>query len=936
MPWGELNAHPFFAGENPPLCLAQCTFAVKEVTMSELSFLHERVVIPVIDAANGSCGSPPWRAIWTPAFKMRWPDEPVAILDWGKVLVDMREQARKNKDEGEDEFRLAMSSMSERLRLPVLLNDKHESWIRELKVSTLRGHNDRNAVLDTVRGVPLYGGFAWGSMVKKGKTLGFRRDVPSEDGQSWRGEDGVRFARHWFADARYGACRAEGLRVKVLPPGSMWHGIMVHDGFGVWSQSIVDGCMSAAQHPDLIRFAPGRQSFQHWEKLIYGDIADEAIELMMEYIPRALASVEFMVTTLDIGDRSQLIQLNPEMEQHPWIARAIERNNAELLVRLGTTVPLPSRVYVVIPSPDEEIHHQWDSGDKIVKRYPIDALSNIRPITFGPADSYAHRLVFQHTFAGYDMCGKGCATVLPDEDMEDYDMVVCSEDIKLAAGKQDGQKRLRSSSEVYCGDTMQLSILQAWHPDHVIAIPYSIWSKAGGDFDGDTAGVDDASGVPEIFAAHKRLPEVTSYKLPKDKRKEAWDKRRKVIAKSMLNQVGWATNIASALWGLRHNPEFPELIDSVAPLVTTLVQQELDLEPPVDEISLWKLCNGLIKIMTDGFKTSVDMVLAAQLLAEMQGKIIGFAQGMPGWTSWMRSLWAFRHGVPWFEGEEEDTNDDLETKVIGARKRSVIKQAYSGSTIGQLYFIARDAIEAAIGGTIVNSRGVTAWLKDVIKVKPLSAYINWAVQVPVEDLKKAHAMYNVFLASISGVDWADTHGEYSSVQSYLVTWRSDCQDWAVREFGGNMMAAASALWRISHIRGGPRAGAGAVFMGFPDQSAAIVRDMPGLKNENPNRTKTVLVGFSKNLVYGVEFTKYGPIHVRVEAQGAKLVVIALSNLEDILQSPERPEGYIGFIGEISQSKVSEGFSVPAEGEYMMELYLPKAGAGWHIAWMTPV
>ena len=710
------------------------------------------------------------------------------------------------------------------------------------------------------------GWWAWGSAIKRGYTIGMQHDWLRESGIAAKSEDGQRAGRAILPNALYGAGIGT-LRVYLAKKGEQINGMPVEDGFGYTRKGIASKVRNTRSE---IQLGQVRDSFHMAQRLEWGGaLAAETTPLINERLITMSDPLKWLKEShMKADEKLALLEMQPRMALHPYIANGLSRSSQEIAARLATSIPMNGVYRVAVPSTVATVAFD---GKVILGRYPMDSNSSERAIEGvndqAEIDRIAELEVAQYTLVNKNLFAKGDTGIVDDAllviDGEQYDMALCNEDIKMAV---EGVDAIRSKREIV--DELYLGFTQVWAKGSAVGIGYSQWAKMGGDFDGDGAVVVDCTERPALWNAVDAMPEGTSYKLPKSR--STWDqgdKRANMLVKSLqcATIVGFATNVAATTFAMQDRKWLARQLGYTTP-------EALD-----------KVLNHLIKVGTDGFKSDVDTEEAAKRCAHLQSaltKIIG--KGAP-WCSWNHDTYAFKHAVPAFIGEGKGmTKEDV---------RIGIPSVMDG-TIPQICKITLPSIEA--------------FLTIQIEAKPLSAFTNWAQDVSEELFAEAEKLQLAYNGRVKSTNFSDDN----SVGNFVSWWDGAVQAWIEQhpEIGRANLAAA--LWRVAHSSRSANAGGGSVFTATPlhDEVMAIIAH-PGLTRDS----RVVLTGLQYNLpanmlkrlecvVKIADFTSqsHGKAVVR------KVVITAIKG-----QKPATggyPEGTLAL--------VSASGAQPEDGEYM--------------------
>jgi len=651
----------------------------------------------------------------------------------------------------------------------------------------------------TVDGVSLMGDKMWGSAIKKGYGLLVQRDYGLETGMFKHIRDGVRGNRWMLADGLYGAMVADGLKVKVVPEGAITGKRRLNsDGFGYISRTAADALWNGH---DKIKSNGSREAFQFWSQFPWEKIADEVVPYILQDMLEVSdpASFAFNSNSPAIEEKRPFIEADDAMELHPYTTNAFGRDAADMYRRAAGTVKTNAHWKVAVPALCAEAVLMVES---IMYRFPIDDFAAVKLVAAAAlaadeAKRIAEMEVVQFSLSGLDFFASGCLGVLDDDEMEGADIILCSENIKLATdmkrAKAPGMKVL---------DNIVLCATQWYAAGSAMGLNPEFWKKMGGDFDGDLVFHFDVEQETRSFRsvaqAVSEFPETTTYKIKKSRFPIAdEDRRAEMIVNNMNNIVGFASNVRETVF----------MVDDQEDLARRLGFD--------DTAALFLKLNRYIKFGTDGFKTfaledegrAVTMNQLEKQLGVLQSNIITVLGMMAPETGWKRSDWAFRRDVPDVveQGQEPPRDND--------RKRLAVHPWMHG-TVQEIAKIALPNIKAAIG-TPIESR-------------PLTHYRPWAGEVDEGLYAAAHELQLKFNARIHRLNWQWSE----QVEAFKLWWRSEINDF-IAETGYNRFDVARALWNVAHSTRSTAAGAGSIFMGMPEEALRIIREKPGRQSRKP-------------------------------------------------------------------------------------------------------
>jgi hypothetical protein len=883
--------------------------------------IRNRIDVPVIDMSTGEerrvIGAKGEhvsvaRAYWNTPYAELWKDEPIAILDWstyGKKVI--APQVKTAKLDAEMAGATVEEGEKTRRRL----------WMRAL------------ATPIQFRGEELFGALGWGSGAKDLQSLGMSRDVLVDSGLVKAHVHAVYTMRAILPNSRYGACRLPRANVRVVPSGTNWRGYQIEDGCSLVSRSVYD-CARDEEVPLVGLNRPAKSSYLRDMRIDWSEVADEAIGLIHEKLRVLDTTTQWQTVLFDQGAgeyRRELAELDPVMMEHPYLTRVLERGVKEMLAELSSTIPLPGVVRVAVPIQEKGFVFPGEEGQLVIVRWPPDNWLNIRAVDTGLHVSTPDTLarvagmeVAQATlFADKQMFAKGNLVVVDDELMDGYDFILTSDDIKMKTGT--GVPNYRQSiaekgprTETYFD--LYMCLTNAWAPGAAFGVDAERWKVSGGDFDGDMCSAYRCDSAPvywnAVAAMNERERDTASFKIRKVY--APLSERVKMLYNSFFSGIGVATNVVSTTFAVA--PSDREVVAAALAFVS------------VHKLDLW--CNTAIKVMTDGFKTMIDLIMWLRIIMVKQSKLTNLFKSIVPWAGWRRNEWAFLHGVPRYRSElPEDEHELARTSKTfrgSAYWRAQIPDEMAGCTVAQIYNIVRPWLESRYDEELEEFT-----LMDFIRVRPISQFANWAPEVEPGQQDLAWQLKDTYDAIRKGVNWSD---HKVAVPAFKETWRRMVQMWVDRYFSGNRRIAAWAVWRAAHHSRAKYASAGMVFVGFPDEVREIVSEKPGLMQ---NRVRTRVVGLDRNVI-GLTLKLYGAATVDIVRMdwGGRSMVVMLAVGEFPGLSPERrpynaPSTLIGIVPTIEGKWARKGYQVPPLGRYLCKMK-QAGGAGTYIAKMTRV
>jgi hypothetical protein len=623
----------------------------------------------------------------------------------------------------------------------------------------------------------------WGSSIKGYRSYGMTRDIPVQSGIFKFEEDRVRVGRWLLFNAYYGAGIFNGLKVRIVPRGTTFGNHMIHDGHGLVSRKIAEAVKNQLQ-PKIV-LGKVADSFQVAQRLpTTPEVMSEVDALVQKRLDLLRKDGEWAKLVLE-DQKSKLLwtQLDTDMLVHPFVTNAVTRSTKKTAMAVAASVPLNEDYRVVIPG---------DALSRVGRihlgRYPMQAKENNRAFdTTGDARSAELEEwvkgveVIQYTLTNpNEFFAKG-TMALTDEDLGGADVVICVDDVKLAADKD-----AYTGQEWHTVNDCYFGIGAWWSKGSAVTVPYEQWSRMSGDFDGDGAVVGDLSELPHIFNAIADLGEQPAVKLKKTKTPVSEDGAARVMLRAFESAalVGMATNVLATLLG-SNKP-----IAYAAKLGFTSVDDALDA------------LNHLIQVGTDGFKTNADTREAKEKCMDM------VQHGFVPWAGWKRSDLAFVTVIPEISDRGGvHINGDMTAMVPRIAKMTlpVIKEL------------------------LTNMRGAAPM--DLVNFR------DWAVQPEEWLLEDVKDLNRQFYNAMKSLDWTDEDAHESAkawLDRMITGWKTK------RKVKSNWVLANALWWGVHNSKS---KGAGAiVFWAFPNEAAQIIMEKPGLKVNGKPAIKVLGLG----------------------------------------------------------------------------------------------
>lgn len=634
----------------------------------------------------------------------------------------------------------------------------------------------------TFEGKEFRADYGWGSSVKAGYTFGLEKDIVAESGLAVKAEDGLRLGRWLFSNSLYGAGIGD-LKVKVIKPGELWNGMPVEDGFGYVSATVAAATYNGRRKIEL---NTAKDSFHFWQRMKWtAELEAEVMPIIEKSVLEAANPANWLThNSSAMDDKKALVELEPLMLEHPFVANALVRTSKEMAIRLTTTVNTNSVTRLAVPTTCKSIALV---GKWAMSRHPLESWGNIRALEIKSAlkseiDRIAAMEVVQYTMTNSQMMAKGCLGIVDDSLMNGYDVVLCYEDIKMG-------KVAELMANTYLGFTMY------WAAGSSLGISAKYFKAMNGDFDGDNVALTNCENLPVLWDQISKFPEQDSFKLPKSKNQLSG--RAPMIVRSMENLVGFATNVAATTFAMEDRAFLASRLGYT------------------DEAAMDRQLSFFVKTGTDGYKTEVDTVAVSKQVGIVQSNLATLLGKCAPWTGWRKDDWSFTHGFP----------------CVNVRKGADLKDPANKTGIpshfdGTIAHIAR--------ATMPNVETV---LKTRISARPLNEFKNWAVNVAAELLESCGEIQIQFNSRTQVTNWTDPE----CVNHFRAWWSHTVAEWMSKN---NLDAtiAAAAMWRVAHSTRSTYAGASSVFMAFPDECNQIIISKPG-----KHATKTVVLGLKDDV-----------------------------------------------------------------------------------------
>lgn len=881
----------------------------------------EPLDVPVVDALTGLQVCLPRRnrkgervyksRVYKVSPLRLWPDAKAIIIDWENSFKAIDKRVAK-------EIKDAKSHNAE----PPNFNHRQQELILELIQRPIN-----------YDGVDYVGCFGWGSAVKHLQTIGLDRDVGLDSGLVECAEDGSRYLRAFLPSSLYGGGWLESAKILVVPDKTKFKGRLLADGFGLIKESVANALHNPDSH--MIRLGRGRQSYLGWQRYTWDRIKDEAIPLIKDHLKK-IGSPNWVLQRLDAnagGYKKSLLEIEPDMEHHPYLKLSANISVKKMMQEIAVTVPLETHVRIAVPSSCTVV---WDGDPMVIcGRHPMDSWQSQVALQVDEfADGYQEELelitgyiLYQTTETSPTSHAKGLRAVTDDEIMGEYDLVITEEDFKMLAGVQIKDYRDGVEKVVVIKDLV-ISFTQGYRPGCAFGIEPELWKSQGGDYDGDMGFLSPCSDHPDIWnACREWLGRDKSWKIDKSRSDPA--KRPEMLLEIFGNNVGFATNVVSTT--------FTKQPGDREGIASAMFKANVTLRASVAGLDLW--CNKMIKKMTDGFKSIVNMPAEKAMLRKAQQVISVVCGGTASWAVWTQdSSPAFVNGIPMFYDQlAPETLKWMEESRDNRRqpeyRMHIPPEQYTG-TCAHIYRETQSwIIDEYSKIAVVGDDGERYSFLQLIETWPGSKFIGWAPHVTDEGILAGLEMVDEFAVQSSQVTWNSSEDTIS----FKETWQIDCERWAEARFSSRQ-EAVYALWRASHHASVGGSGAAAVFMGFPVEAMDIVDEKPGLLEQQKEGLVSLVVGTQFNFVQGTAPESFGPLTVSVFEllwRGAlRLCLVADEPLPGMKTQKHFPPGMLG----MTAQELRDGgrfYTQPEPGPYVARFLRNPSGKSYK-AYLTPL
>jgi hypothetical protein len=802
-----------------------------------------------------------------------------------------------------------------------------------------------------------------GTNVKEQRTLGVRYDiVPWFDRHIKFAEQATKVSRATLPQGMQ-AWEIENLRVLYVEDGKQIGNLVVDDGIAY----IADDLVANYSGPKS-EYRWGRQNAQVWQDLKPTPSLIAAFKKRVkDYFSVTPTKREVFYEELEKTSLYQeLADLNPLMEQHPFVQRKVAGKHAAWKKERLQSLPLQMRIGIAVPMPRHipYISRDLKTGTFIQHRYPktapvgttVHEVKEITPEMRFWWEWWNQREGFQSTLSNIRESHKNVTIAVPRSELpEGVDFVTSASNVKL------GDKRMGTIARnikvhgqyEYTMDVSTMIVVTQWYKRGSFAMvnmtKYDAdgnlvswgWPAKAGDVDGDIvfeAMVDD----PRIAKAFNdsQIPEVLSLKVTKTKHKV--ERTVSMFTNAFMGGriLGQWTNLRA--WYLA----LPASSQAIAQ--RKMYEAHLFEDPDLPE--------GSKRLLNESSHRAVIMYFALRiqeavdspksLYADMwqSRKEAGQVQAIlstcginneslksPGWIHWKRSSGAGSRWLPGFVSDLPDwmvyrASIDRDWRSKEQRWIDTTPDLMRDSTIGTLLDICGPYVQKVWDNSVE--------LKETLG---LSEYVHWGGVLPQETVDKAqdlffprwteylrHNQRDQALGFYDPSDVEDVHKRHAN-------WRALCQQLVDSDFGGDRWLAARALWIAAHNNYRGDATGAIVFVGFPEECFKIV-----------SRSERVHAYGSRTLAIGLhhhfagtpptEFVARVEVVGRDDSQGRRAFV-ALTSVQNLKKGGNDgfPPFTIGAVQRMERPHVKAGYSVPDLGVYDAEFRLVEGTRSWSVS-----
>jgi len=738
-----------------------------------------------------------------------------------------------------------------------------------------------------------------------------------------KAEDTVRMMRAVFSNGSvYGGTRKKHMNVMIVKPGTVIDGLPYHDG-------------SAAVSPDIcpiqgkpIKLGTTSNNFSIWQHLdwdvikpdVEGVCHDQLLNDAEFFDPkttihRAMPEVQTGVVIArlehimdDDSYKRQFLDRCGLLVKHPWFSSGAGSKTARLCMSQLFAPYVGARDYLAVA------FDKWTApeGRWVVYRHPVISDGSVRAIHCGPDDALPTDILWGvvGTLTGFWPSGEwftakfgGVVRPLP----KGVDIILCDEDIKI--GKRMGDVTLTADAV--------LTIIQRFDPKAIMGVPFEEGKKMNLDFDGDLINRIDASKMPNIYQNVKDHQDLgVNFKL-KLKSNTPWTKRdaARVLLNAMGGSMGWATNLRSWWFSVSKQNRI-KMIDKIYDDVVELAaSMNLDgkMEPTLECIG--GVLQYFVQYMVDSQKNLMcDTSVVYGPAAKLQSHFSMVTVKSPGYTSLKRAMMAGVGMVTNFPSFTYELDEDIIDKIENDSK---YRQQW------QYKIHVPPACDGVPSHCFMVNREEIYKIWSVVVVNPNPdgprTFATWVPTATQADLQGAVELSDLFYKHLTSFNVAKAHGNINlynpdDVKMFRNQWQDIVIDFVERRFGGDMMRACIAFWRVTHDSADSKI-SGAAFLGFPNEAMTIVTDYAASNKAH----QCIIVGV-KNLMPKLPAKLIGQCEI-ISTDG-KHWLVPSGHIDGL------HERCFGYLADVELNEAREGYSWPPEGKYSFTLKIRPSGTAY--------
>jgi hypothetical protein len=738
-----------------------------------------------------------------------------------------------------------------------------------------------------------------------------------------KAEDSVRMMRALFSNGSvFGGAHKKRMRIMIVKAGTVIDGMPYHDG-------------SAAASPDLcpikgkpIKLGTTSNNFSIWQHLdwevikpdVEGPCHDQLISDLEFFdsktvVHRAMPEVGsgVVISRLehimdDDSFKRRFLDKCGLLVKHPWFSSGAGSRTARLCLSQLFSPYVSARDYLAVA------WNCWTApeGRWIVYRHPAISDGSVRAIHCGPDDKLPTDILWGivGTLTGFWIGGEwftakfgGVVRPLPDG----IDMILCDEDIKI--GPRMGDITLEADAV--------LTIIQRFAPSAIMGVPYEEGKLMNLDFDGDLINRVMADKLPNIWGNVKdHMDRSANFKL-KLKSNTPWSLREavRVLLNAMGGSMGWATNLRSWWFSVSERGRLdmiPKIYDDIVELASVM-NLDGEMEPTLECVG--GVLQYFVQYMIDSQKNMMcDTSVVYGAAAKLQSHFSVVTVKSPGYTSLKRSMMEGVGMVTSFPSFTYELDQDILDKIENDSK---YRQQW------QYKIHVPPACDGVPAHCFMTNREeiYQIWSRVVVNPNPdapriFSTWVPTAAQV---DLIAADKLCNLFYLHTMNFSVAKSKGRINlynpeDVKMFRNQWQDICITFVEKNFGGDMMRACIAFWRVTHDKGDSKV-CGAAFLGFPNEAEVVVTQYASSRRAH----HCIVVGV-KGLMVNLPESLKGTCEIL--STGGKHWIIPDEHIAGL------NERCFGYLADVDRKESSEGYTWPPEGKYSFKFAIRPSGTAY--------